>query len=121
MAAASIYVTFKPAEWFEKQRASGQTGQQVTPEVTPEVRRLLPACTQPRTRNELQQELGLRDDEHFRKAYLLPALATGFIERTIPDKPQSRLQRYRLTAKGRAWLQSQASKSERTRTEPPQK
>jgi hypothetical protein len=49
----------------------------------------------------LQQSLGLRDDEHFRKAYLLPALSSGLIERTIPEKPQSRLQRYRLTGKGR--------------------
>jgi hypothetical protein len=70
-----------------------------------------PACTQPLTRSELQRHLGLRDDEHFRKAYLLPALAAGFIERTVPDKPQSRLQRYRLTVKGHTWLKSQVATS----------
>jgi DNA-binding PadR family transcriptional regulator len=30
----------------------------------------------------------------------------GLITLTIPDKPQSSLQRYRLTDKGHAWLQS---------------
>jgi ATP-dependent DNA helicase RecG len=31
---------------------------------------------------------------------LKPALKAGFIEMTIPEKPNSRLQKYRLTKKG---------------------
>jgi hypothetical protein len=54
----------------------------------------------------LQATLGLRHLVHFRDAYLRPALAAGFIEMTIPDKPNSRLQKYRLTAAGRTVLQS---------------
>ena len=44
-----------------------------TPEVTPEVR-LLKALSGEMTRQQLQVALQLKDDEHFRKAYLLPAL-----------------------------------------------
>lgn len=38
--------------------------------------------------------------EHFRKTYIKPAIKEGFIEMTIPDKPNSRFQKYRLTSKG---------------------
>ena len=72
----------------------------VTPGVTTEVARLLPLCVSPRSRQSLQQELGLRDDNHFRVFYLRSALQLGLLERTIPDKPNSRLQRYRLTDLG---------------------
>ena len=80
---------------------------EVATEVTMEVARLLPLCTVPRSRQELQHSLALRNNEHFRKAYLVPALASGLLEMTIPDKPNSRLQKYRLTQKGRTWLASQ--------------
>ena len=82
-----------------------QVATEVTTEVTTEVIRLLPFCIEPRGRKELRKLLGLMNDEHFRKAYLAPALRTGFIERTIPDKPQSRLQKYRLTDKGKKTLE----------------
>ncbi|MFH7320889.1 Fic family protein [Desulfurivibrio sp. D14AmB] len=73
---------------------------EVAPEVTPEVR-LLSALAGEMTRQQLKEALGLKDDEHFRKAYLLPALDAGLIEMTIPDKPRSSKQKYRLTDKGR--------------------
>lgn len=52
------------------------------------------------TRNELQTAVGLTHREHFRKAYLQPALEAKLIEMTQPDKPNSRSQRYRLTPAG---------------------
>lgn len=52
------------------------------------------------TRKEMQKALGLKDDDHFREAYSKRALAAGLIELTIPDKPRSSRQRYRITSKG---------------------
>ncbi|MEI8242987.1 MAG: hypothetical protein WCI17_06940 [bacterium] len=48
----------------------------------------------------------MKHDEHFRIAYVIPALETGLIAMTIPDKPRSSRQKYRLTDKGRAWFAS---------------
>lgn len=47
-----------------------------------------------------EDELGLIHRENFRSNYLKPALERGFVEMTIPEKSNSRLQRYRLTNKG---------------------
>jgi hypothetical protein len=56
------------------------------------------------SREELQNALGLQDRKSFRERYLKPALADGLIEMTMPEKPNSRLQKYRLADKGRHWL-----------------
>lgn len=61
------------------------------------------------SREALQSTLGLQDRKSFRERYLRPALADDLIETTIPDKPNSRLQKYRLTDKGRRWLAGQKS------------
>jgi hypothetical protein len=51
-------------------------------------------------RLEIQNKLNIADRESFRLEFVQPALKLGLIEMTIPDKPNSRLQKYRLTAKG---------------------
>ena len=56
-------------------------------------------------RKQIQEALGLKNTKHVRKTYLLPALQDGLIEMTIPDKPRSKYQRYRLTPAGREYLQ----------------
>lgn len=78
---------------------------QVAPSVTPQVGQLLQVMKDAMSREALQDILRLQDRKSFRERYLRPALADGLIEMTIPDKPNSRLQRYRLTDKGRQWLQ----------------
>ena len=75
---------------------------QVTPQLTPQVRKLLTTLKGSMSRDELQGALGLKDRKSFRERYLLPALEESLIEMTIPDKPNSRLQGYRLTEDGQA-------------------
>ncbi|MFA6199616.1 MAG: hypothetical protein WC679_04335 [Bacteroidales bacterium] len=49
---------------------------------------------------EIMQKLGLSHKASFRQHYLIPTLEKHLVEMTIPDKPNSRLQKYRLTSKG---------------------
>jgi hypothetical protein len=53
---------------------------------------------------ELRSILNIKHRPTFRDNYLHPALDAGFIEMTIPEKPSSRLQKYRLTPKGLTFL-----------------
>ena len=56
---------------------------------------------------EVMGKLGLSHRPTFRKNYLLPALESGLIERTRPDHPNSRLQKYRPTNRGVTALSEQ--------------
>jgi Fic family protein len=73
---------------------------QVSPQVTPQVGELLLVMKGEMSRDALQIALGLRDRKSFRERYLKPALEGGLVEMTLPGKPNSRLQKYRLTEKG---------------------
>ncbi|WP_005035574.1 RNA-binding domain-containing protein [Holophaga foetida] len=79
--------------------ATPEVTPEATPEASPEVRALLIHCQVARSRKELQALLGLKDPDHFRLAYLQPALEAGLIEMTLPDKPKSPAQKYRATGK----------------------
>jgi ATP-dependent DNA helicase RecG len=63
----------------------------------------------PQHRDALQTAFGLSDRQYFRRTYLEPLLTAGWLERTIPDKPTSPNQRYRIAGAGRAWLERQES------------
>ena len=79
---------------------------QVAGQVTGQVLALLSAASADEySRKELMEKLNLKGRDNFEKLYLLPALDTRLVERTIPDKPNSRLQKYRLTEAGRQRLQ----------------
>ncbi|NDV24070.1 Fic family protein [Desulfovibrio sp. JC022] len=72
-----------------------------TPHDTPHVKALVEAVSGEMHRDELLSVLNLKDRKSFRELYLKPALEAGLVEMTIPDKPKSKNQRYRLTEKGK--------------------
>jgi len=90
---------------MQRPRLDVITGE-VTPEVTPEVARLLSVLQGEMTRAELMAALRLSDEKHFRQQYQQIAVSMGFVEMILPEKPNSRLQKYRLAAAGRARLQA---------------
>ncbi len=92
------------------EQVTAQVTGQVTGQVAGQVLNLLKVTSGELSRKKLMEEMGLTGRDNFEKLYLRPALDAGFIEMTLPEKPNSRLQKYRLTAKGRNLVQGSKSK-----------
>ena len=91
---------------FKKSRdtrgTEGQPTPPVTPPFAPPVKKLVELLANRELGNaEIRDLLSLKDRKHLRERYIDPALKLGLVEYTIPGKPNSRLQKYRLTEKGR--------------------
>ena len=70
--------------------------EQVDEQVSEQVAKLLMVIgNEPKSGNNLMELLGLRHRPTFRKNYLLPAIKAGYVEMTIPEKPNSSKQKYR--------------------------
>ncbi|WP_305265639.1 Fic family protein [uncultured Bacteroides sp.] len=77
-------------------RSTDQDSDQVTVQDKIPVERILSALSdETLSATELMERLGLSHRPTFRKNYLNPALEQKLIERTIPDKPNSKNQKYR--------------------------
>ena len=68
--------------------------------------KLIVFCTEARSFGEMLAFMGLTDRTKFRRKYIHPLLEAGILEQTIPNKPKSQNQKYRLTAKGLCILYS---------------
>lgn len=77
-------------------QSADEVTDQVGDQVSDQVRTLLKALAPgPLSAVECMAKIGLSHRPTFRKNYLHPALKAGLVERTIPEKPNSRLQKYR--------------------------
>lgn len=82
-----------------------QESDQVRDQAPPEVIHFLSVLKGDMSRTEIMAALTLKDEKHFREYYQQAAIAQRLIEMTIPDKPRSRLQKYRLTDLGKRLLE----------------
>jgi DNA-binding MarR family transcriptional regulator len=57
-----------------------------------------------RSRKEIFVAIGINGDSRSFKRHIEPLIEMSLIEMTVPDKPNSRLQKYRLTDSGKAQL-----------------
>ncbi len=55
---------------------------------------ILVFCSEPRTRIEIQEYIGLKDKNNFIKNYLKPLIVDGRLAMTIPENPNNRNQKY---------------------------
>ena len=102
-----VTVTFRPNPEVRDVSGEDRIVPQGTGEVTGQVAgevRVLRVLSREMTRQGFQEALGLKHRVHFNEVYLTPALEAGLIEMTIPDKPRSSKQRYRLTPAGSEYL-----------------
>jgi len=108
-----LIVTFKAQLVAEGATGTSRSelGDQVTAEVTAQVTAQVTAevtaqvatfCREPQPAKAIMAELGLKHWKTFQANYLVPLMDMGILERTIPSKPRSRMQRYRTTEAGLA-------------------
>lgn len=76
------------------QDTAQDTTQVTTQDMVQKMATLIGFCSKPRSRKEMMAYMGLTNTSNFRKAYLAPLLAAEKIRMTIPEKPNSRNQKY---------------------------
>lgn len=115
--AGSVYVIFLPAELpiaveigarqkTEERQLTGEIRHQVGTKSGPsrDQVEILRNCMTDKGISELMAIAGRTNRTKFRDQVLKPFLEVGWLEMTIPDKPRSSKQKYRLTVKGRELL-----------------
>ncbi len=102
--AGSMFVTFFPASPEAVEKVTPQVGTKLA--LSRHQVEILKMCRHDSELVSLMAITGRTDRTKFRNQVLKPLIKEGLVEMTIPDKPKSRFQKYRLTEKGKQWLES---------------
>ena len=94
-----VFRTIIPLTMHVSDQATPQATPPATPQAETEVyedrtREILEFCKTPRTRQEIQNHIEIKDPKDFRKRILNPLIKGGLLKLTIPDKPTSPNQKY---------------------------
>jgi Fic family protein/predicted transcriptional regulator len=104
---STAFIEFLLAALLTALREAGNlsAGEQVDEQLSEQVACILKACVKaPRTKAQLLKSAGLSNAYLNYKRHIQPLVQSGLLEMTIPDKPNSRLQKYQLTENGRSLL-----------------
>ena len=66
-----------------------------------EIHQIVDSCTEPKSIAEIMKLFNWSNRTKFRNKYITPLIEIGILEMTIPEKPNSRLQKYCLTILGK--------------------
>lgn len=95
------------------EQVNEQVDEQVNEQVNEQVKTVLKACkSRPQSKTELLKALNLANVYLNYKHHIKPIIEKGLIEPTIPQKPTSRLQKYRLTPKGTNLLKKTSNRED---------
>lgn len=85
---------------------------QATDQVTDQVQKLVFLLKdKPLSRRQIMEKFNLTHAHSFRKLYLSPSLDAGYVVMTIPDKPNSSKQKYKLSPLGLKLLKNLNNKN----------
>lgn len=89
-----MFKTIIPLTTQATTQAITQATTQAEDESDDGIKALLEFCSTPRTRNEMQEFMQLKNREYFRKKILNPLIKGDLLRLTMPDKPTSPNQKY---------------------------
>lgn len=90
-----LYATLKNKNWGKEDASWADTAQD-TAQVTAQdkTRMLIDFCDVPRTKSEIMEYMGYSSKRQFNEKFMKPLLESGKLVMTIPDKPNSKNQKY---------------------------
>ena len=94
-----LYATLKNKNWGVEGSSWADTAHEraqdgAHDEAQDKIEKLLVFCSEPKTKKEIMEHLDFSSRRQFNERYMKPLLQSGRLRMTLPEKPQSKNQRY---------------------------